>query len=366
MENKFSCEKDKIEFKKILGYNLQLVCGKLCKENSLNIMKIQKELLESMSVEVVPNGPNDVLDRQRMNGSADVNVKNGTSKILMKGFCNSLEYKDKDIQHTFSHELFHSIYVLMNRKKDGKDSRGNRLFWFGKSRGEKVIGGGGSLVSYMSPIKYGKLFEETMMDMKASMALAEFDKDYQVRNPGVTADTILSNNVNIWADSQHTAYTKMIPLTQLMIAAFSNEPDINYHKCIQNGFPMERILSERKNGERLYVNDFLYGMMFDPIHIMEEYDKYMGDGEYIELLKLTDLIYKECLESDKINPQLMKKSMIKIANFANNRTTYLKENGTFSDEDVLRLSGKFNNIWNSMLREYNISYNKSELNEISK
>ena len=365
MKHKFSCIKDKEEFKKILGYNLQLVCGKLCDANSLKIMNFQKELLETIkSVEIVPDGPNEELDTKRMNGCTEVNAKTGTSKILMKGFCNAPEHRFKDIQHTFSHELFHSIYVFMNRTKDGKDSNGNRLFWYGKSNGEKVIGGGGSLVSYTLPIKYGNLFEETMMDIKASMALAEFDKDYKLRNPGVTVDTILSDNVNRWGDSQPTAYAKMVPLTQLMIAAFSNEPDINYHKCIQEGFPMERILTQRKNGERLYANDFLYGMMYDPIHIMEEYDKYMGDGEYIELLKLTDLIYTECLESDKIDTRLMKETMTKIANFANKRTTILKNNGIFSDEEVSRLSGKFNKIWNSILREYNISYNVSELNEL--
>ena len=56
--------------------------------------------------------------------------------------------------------------------------------------------------------------------------------------------------------------------------------------------------------------------------------------------------------------------MTKIANFANKRTTLLKNNGIFSDEGVSRLSGKFNKIWNSILREYNISYNVSELNEL--
>lgn len=362
MESKFSCEKDKIEFKKILGYNLQLVCGKLCSNNSSKIMEVQKELLEAIkSVEIVPAGPNEKLDRQRMNGYTNSNVLTGTSEILMKGFDNSAEYKFKDIQHTFSHELFHSIYCLMNRSKDGKDSNGNRLFWFGKSKGEKVIGGGGTIVSRITAKRYGKLFEETMMDIKASMALAEFDKEYQLRNPGVTSDTILFDNISKWGDGDVTAYSKLIPLTQLMIASFANEPDINYHKWIQEGHSMEGLVSVRKNGKRLYANDFLYGMMYDPIHIMEEYDMHMGDGAYIELLKMTDLIYEKCLESDRIDTQLMKKTMNKIADFANKRTSFLKNNGAFSDEEISQLSGQFNVIWNSMLRDYKLSYSESEL-----
>ena len=47
MVNKFSCEKDKIEFRKILGYNLQLICGKLCNKNSSKMMKLIGKLLET-------------------------------------------------------------------------------------------------------------------------------------------------------------------------------------------------------------------------------------------------------------------------------------------------------------------------------
>ena len=193
------------------------------------------------------------------------------------------------------------------------------------------------------------------------MALAEFDEDYKLRNPGVTADTILSDNVKRWGDNKRTAYIKMVPITQLMIAACSNEPNIDYHECIQDGFPMDRILTQRKNGETLYANDFLYGMLYDPIHIMEEYDKYMGDGEYIKLLKTTDLIYKKCLESDMIDTELAKEVMAKIAKFANIRTKILKNNNIFSDEEISEVSGRFNKIWNSMLKEYEVCFNASEL-----
>ena len=222
----------------------------------------------------------------------------------------------------------------------------------GKSNNETIIGGGGFLVSLDAKKRYGKLFEETMMEIKASMALAEFDKDYQLRNPEVTADTILKYNINNWGDTlNYSAYSKMIPLTQLMIAACSNEPNIQYHRWIQEGYPMDNLISIRKNGKKLYVNDFLYGMMYDPIHIMEEFDKYMGDGKYIDFLKKTDMLYEKCVKTDKIDDKLMKNLMKTIAEFANRRTKDLQYKGFFSTEEVYKLSGNFNKIWNGILSQ---------------
>lgn len=126
----FYCEKDKKELSKILGYNLQMVCGKKCEKNFLQIQNLQKELLDAIeSIDIVPNGPNEELDALRMVGFTNTNAITGTSNILMKGFDGSTKLKYKEVQHTFSHELFHSIYCLMNRKKDGKNSKGKRLHW---------------------------------------------------------------------------------------------------------------------------------------------------------------------------------------------------------------------------------------------
>lgn len=359
---KFLCEKDKEEFRKVLSYNLQLVCGKWCKDNDAEIQEMLSELNKSIkSLETVNYGANEYLDSRREVGETMSNSI-GQSKIYMKGYNNAPTYIYNSIQHTFSHELFHAIYALMNRCNDRIDLEGKRIFWIGKANGKSYIGVGGTLCDRNAPNKYGKLFEETMMDMKASMALAEFDKEYQLKNQKVTADTILSDNISKWGNYYDSSYKKMVSLTQLMIAAFANEPDINYHYWIHSGQPMDKLKSRRKNGEIIYANDFLYGMMYDPIHIMEKYDKYMDEGAYINLLKFIDeKIYYGCIDSDKIDAKSMKKAMATIAEFANKRMTDFIKNGVFSIDEYGKLRNKFNTIWNSILEEYDICHTVDEL-----
>lgn len=110
---------------------------------------------------------------------------------------------------------------------------------------------------------------------------------------------------------------------------------------------------------------FLYGMMYDPIFIMEEYDKYMGDGAYINLLKTTDSIYEqETSLNEKMDPKLVKQVMSEIPKFANLRTTDLKRKGVFTDSDINKLSSKFNRIWNSMQNEYKAYFSQEEIRNI--
>jgi len=359
MSYRFSCNKDKEEFKKVFEYNLRLLCGK----NYAKMIEVRNKLNSSItSIEIIPNMPNNYLDSRRRDGETKCNALNGTSEILMKGYLGAPEYKYDSIQHTFSHEISHAIYCIMNRSQDRVNSNGNIMHWIGKCNGEKFIGGGGTLVSIGTKKRYGKLFEETLMDIRTSIGLAEFDENYQARNPGVTADTILNKNINKWSNNTYTGYSTMTSITRLMIAAFSNEPNINYHYWIQRGEPIDTIKCRRLDGSIMYANDFLYGMMYDPIHIMEEYDKYMGEGAYLELLKSSDKIYAQAINATpSIDRQEVKALMKNIAHFANLRTSDLKQRGVFSSQDITILSGQFNKIWNSMLGEYGISIHENEL-----
>lgn len=357
MNFSFSCNKDKEEFLKILQYNLKQLCG-----NDKEKINRYKTLITNAikTVKIVPNGPDEYLDNKRLNGET-ISTGLGISDIYMKGYCNAPEFKYNQIKHTFSHELWHAIYAIMNRSKDGFDAKGNRRLWVGKINGKYYFGAGGTIAERDTGKRYGKIFEETMMDIKASITLNEYDSEYKNSNPGVTMNDIISQHVEKWSNNDKTGYAEFLSITRLMIAAFANEPDVDYHYWIQKGEAIDDLKTRRLDGTIMYVNDFLYGMMYDPIHIMEEYDKYMGEGEYLNLLKITDTIYEQGLSSSKkIDSSLVKQVMMKISHFANLRTSDLKLKGIFSDDEIRRLSGNYNRIWNHVQKEYGIHFSQDE------
>lgn len=229
MNCEFSCNKDKTEFFKVFQYNVRLLCG----NNQAKMDVVGNKILKAInSVKIVSNEADEYLDKKRLNGETTTSSL-GTSDIYMKGYNLAPEFKHNQIKHTFSHELWHAIYARMNREKDGVDVNGNKRYWIGKVNGENYIGVGGTIVSKNTGKRYGKLFEETMMDTKASISLAEFDKEYQTRNPGIDADTILNEHIDNWSDNDQTGYAILSSITRLMIAACANEPEMNYHYWIQ-------------------------------------------------------------------------------------------------------------------------------------
>lgn len=361
MNCSFSCDKDKETFNKIFQYNLRLLCG----NNQEKINTFGNIICNAINtVKIVPNGPDEHLDSKRLNGETISNGL-GISDIYMKGYSNAPKFKYNQIKHTFSHELWHAIYAIMNRSKDGFDKKGNRIIWIGKIKGKNYFGAGGTIAERETGIRYGKLFEETMMDIKASISLHEFDNESKTNNPEITANTILSEHIDKWSSNDQSGYAIFSSITRLMIASCMNEPNIDYHYWIQQGETIDDMKTRKSNGTIMYVNDFLYGIMYDPIHIMEEYDKYMGEGEYLTLLKITDTIYEQGLTINKtIDPNLVKKVMKKISQFANLRTTDLKQKGVLSDDEIRTLSGNYNRIWNNMQKEYGVYFSQDEIRNI--
>ena len=363
MNYTFSCNKDREEFLKILNYNLQLLCGNYNEKEEKNRNSLNSAL---ESVKIIPNLPDEYLDQKRLSGET-IFKSTGKSSIYMKGFNYAPLFKYNHIKHIFSHEIWHAICAIMNRKNDKTDKNGKRIYKKTIVNGKKYIGAGGLIVDTTNGKGIGKLFQETMMDICASITLFEFDREYKLQNPNVNADTIISEHIDKWNNNNMSGYSVLTSITRLMIAACSNEPNLNYHYWIQQGEPFAELKTRRNNGNIMNANDFLYGMMYDPIYIMEEYDKYMGEGSYLELLKITDQIYEQGISpNEDIDSNLVKQVMTEISGFANVRTHQLKQQGVFSDKDILVLSSHYNRIWNSMQKEYSAYFSRNDINNIRK
>lgn len=359
MSYNFQGSKNKELLEKALNYNIWLVAGR---KNVQKIKQITNDLSNSIeSVNIIPWDQNGNQVTNRMPGVCTANLVTGKSNIEMKGYIHAPDFKHNWIEHEFVHELAHATTDMMNAKHSITENGERKVKIV---NGERLFAGGATIVSIDKERRYGKAFSETIMDMIASIGLAEFDEGFKRRNAGVNADTILERPVDEWADNAQSGYSVMTSITRLAVAAFANEPEVNYHEIISKGESMFSVETMRRTGKWIPVNDFLYGMMYDPFHCMEEYDKYMGEGAYIELLKKTDIIYEQVLADQEIDSDTVKEIMVDIPRFANKKKSKSLQNWTFTRDEANKLVGKFNRIWNGMQHEYKAYFSREEIQKI--
>jgi hypothetical protein len=90
--------------------------------------------------------------------------------------------------------------------------------------------------------------------------------------------------------------------SQLLMVGF-----INYQDVVNSGASMIDVGTKMNNGETYKENDFLYGIVFEPLHIETEFDKFMGAGEYRKHCELLDRIFYYSLKKEQILSESVKK-----------------------------------------------------------
>ncbi len=287
-------------------------------------------------------------------------LPNGNLSIEMWGYANSKPENYSWIKHEGTHEFCHAFVDLLpevkSKHKEGYVSNGILR----KNFGGMIEELNPRTRQRIKPGLYGKMFNETSMDIISSIAINNFDSN----GNGVTADEILNTNYKNWGN-QETGYSFWTSITRLTIAAFSNNPNTNYQDIINKGYSMFDIETVMNNGETYKANDFLYGIVFDPIHIEKEFDKFVGEDCYRKFCECLDLMFLESLENKKIEPENVKIIMNILPDFLNNKINYYRENGIISMENSNKIIGNFNRIWNSMQTEYNAYFSQQDINDIA-
>ena len=208
---------------------------------------------------------------------------------------------------------------------------------------------------------YGKMFNETMMDIISSIGINAFDTS----NSRKTADDILRTDHTKWGNAT-TAYSMFTSITRLAIAAFSNNGFANYEKVINQGMGIFDIKTKMKNQEFFQANDFLYGIVYDPLHIEQEFDRFMGEGYYRDFCEYLDRLFVKSLSTKKISSEEVKKIMNVLPDFLNKKIAYYLKNGITDQKSANKVISNFNRIWNSMQVEYASYFSKEDINEIQK
>lgn len=216
---------------------------------------------------------------------------------------------------------------------------------------------------YVGQHYYGKMFNETWMDIYTTIGLVSFDS--QFKDSGVTADTVLKTNYKNWGDAS-TGYSVLTSITRLAIAAFSNNGSINYQNLIGQGYGIVDINTKTRSQRILKANDFIYGIMCDPMHIEQEFDKIMGEGSYRIFAEYLDRLFLNYQKTKSLSPIEVKRVMNILPDYLNRKCNLYLTNGTFSQEEINRIIGNFNVIWNSLQQEYGAYFSQEEINNIAR
>ena len=333
-------------------------------------IKIGKDLFETVvdKVEIVPWGIN----------TEDINSSTpGICKVLdvdkfviqMWGYTNAPKSQYKWIEHEGVHEFCHAFAntLSMNSKKVVKPGKVTEK---GKEKSYNIV-----RENYAGLIRetdnatgksignhyYGKMFNETMMDIIAAMAINNFAPDMTE----TTVDDLLYKNYSS-TGNQETGYTFFTSITRLMAAAFSNVgiKDFNYQKIVDMGESIFSLDVEMNDGSTCKANDFLYGIVFDPLHIEQEFDKYMGDDAYRIVCEYLDGLFLEYQRTKKLPADKVKLIMNLLPDFCNKKMADYERRGAISAEERIVMVGNFNRIWNSMQKEYGSYFSKQDINDI--
>lgn len=317
------------------------------------------------TVRVIPYGSRSEEININCPGICISNFIEGTATIEMYGFKNRDFRQYQAVKHEFTHEYSHALcnYLGHLSEPDGKKVRTT-----GDGETYTKRNCGGSLMFTNDRTEenhaFGVMFSETFADMLTTMALIAFDPEYPLRN--VTVDTVLTQHVNNWGDDQ-TGYSIFTSLTRLMIAAFSNAPTINYQTVVNAGQSICTINAITNAGRKVRANDFLYGMVFNPMEIERKYDFFMGNGAFLELCSRIDKVFNEYLRTNVYTTHMkeeIKYFMTVLSHFCNAKKKYNLACGIWDINDANAAVSNYNKVWNKLQSEYSSFFTPQDIAEI--
>lgn len=289
-----------------------------------------------------------------------VDSDNNILVVDILGYINAEPSQYKFIQHEGVHEFCHAfadlLHLVVSKYPNGIVNNGVKYENHAGMISEKDAITG----EHVGSKHYGKMYNETMMDIITAMAINSFDEN----SSRIWADDILNKNY-LALGNVKTGYSIFTTITRLTIAAFCNVGSVNYQTIVNSGDSIFTKRVRMQDGSDLYANDFLYGIMFDHLYIEQEYDKFMGKGKYRDLCKLHDTVFHNYLQKNQQIPvEYIKRVMKTLADFLNKKLKLYLENGMITEMDKSNIISKFNAIWISSQTEYSAYFSANEISEI--
>lgn len=362
----FSCRRDKIEFEKafdrllrtILGTNLSVEIGRqFRKEFEYMVEKVTIYPQGVQNTEISPPVPGKcgpIVDRD-----------DGKIEIIMYGFDGADSSQYDWLEHQFTHELTHAFADILGKimRPFGQGVSGKVVHQNAYGMIEEIDPRTGELIDWTG--RYGKMFNETMMDIVTYIA-----KNSDTRRKPI--DKFLSGDY-VQTEETQTSYTFLVTLTQLTMAAFSNVSDADYQNYIVGGglsaFNVDGVYP---NGEKCKLNDFLYGILFDPMHVEKKFNEVqdtISDGSkkmsYKELCNISDGLYAAVTGRIKMSDEdfraYVKMFMRYLKYFFVAKLKMLENRGMVNQAGLNVMKNRFDNLFNIAQQQYQTFFSAEEL-----
>ena len=252
---------------------------------------------------------------------------------------------DTDINHyrvDLRHELFHAFTEMLCLANNLKLINDKLYFGFG-----------GKVIDYtdiknQNDLPATVLFNEIVTDISAYSS-------YYGKN-GIGLESIINGNGLEQIEYNYgygNGYFELLPLGKCIIKAFENY-NCDYDKLQQKTYGAKY---ETSNNESIYYNDLLYGVMYNPLHTMEEVIKYTSKEDWNIMNDISKRILS--LYEKNINPEYkdIKNILDLLAKYLNNK--YARIENKVLKEKFTYIISNFNKSYNEALAFYRNNNSKS-------
>lgn len=357
----FACPEDAMLIRDALDALLKLVFGSANKEKLDFYKRVLKYKIKSITV--YPQGTNNEYVSGGGGGQVVTNDKDGTSDVYLIGYKYARPEQYEQIKETAAHELCHVLANILPNLENNKPTVQNNIMYVNRQGRIKAVNMLNGKAKDSLDENIGVMFNETMMDIISVMTTKKFNTS----NSDVFVNDVFSKRHTSWAEKgdNQSVYTCFTSLTRLAIAAFSNVGRINYGEMVNDGKGIFDSTCTMKNGTKRKANDFLYGILFNPVRIQREFDKYMGVGEYQKFCNSVDIWFVEqaMLGYHKTRDEIqqnLKKYMRYLRTFFNRKMSDYKTKGMLDQAEKIRIVNKFNEIWYDIQHEFDTYFTIEE------
>lgn len=330
MKNKFyfKTDEDKLLFEQELRNNIKILLGS---SNTLLVNKFYEEVIDRLkSVSII--GWKDYSDKlnEDMPGLTDYSL-DGYTTIDLYGYDNN-PYDEEFLKRSFSHEIWHAIIVILCQTcMPDKEYRTEDLLV------KNYSGFFNCTDSYNRIFTPGYLLNECIVDMLAIISNNLFhDGKYSI-------DDIFGFE---FTDKYATGtYDYFLTFNQLLISAFNLDVRRGYQKNFDIGKGLLGYKVKSETGVELPANTFIDGLLQNPLKILEEFNKYLGDQiDYIDFVLAIDNVYFKFKNNMVYDYNVMLGIIGILTTFVNFRLIDYKEQGYISQGEYEFLLNNYNEV----------------------
>lgn len=346
-----SNDEDITLFNQILKDNIAMLIGK--SDKVVVDLFVSKVLNRISDVHIYDWNVKDEFVNESVHGTTDFIPERVPVKMYgTTGYTGKKEY----IERIFSHELWHVLIVDLCKSYGSHFKR--KIFSTQDTVEVTNYAGFFKCDTESSSYTPGYMMADSLTNL---LALSVVKKR---NDPSFVIDDIFKNRID---DELNSPIDDLLTFHQVFVAAFSLASNDWLDENYNNGKGLLDSTSILDNGKYSKNNIFITESLRNPISVMDEYDKYMGIGSYIDLQNTIDGLYKEYIDECTINTKGFINVIGKLKDFTFARLYDYNEKGIISSAELADLYSNFielHNVFLDELRVHKVKKSKQKFKKV--